>query len=317
MPYVKLDAGILDSTLWVQDAATCKVFITMLAMCDPDGLCPATAPGIARRSNLDLEECRRALAILEAPDDDSRSSECEGRRILRCDGGYQIVNYLKYRTKEYHQVAKGETKGYIYFVSDNSETVKIGFSKNPWARLSDLRVSRPGLQLLGSVQGTLYDEKNMHKQYDSFRLQGEWFRLDGELLEFLSGLANYRSYLSYSSNYEKGEGKGNVNKEEKAYVVSEANDPCPHQEIIKLYHQKLPMCPSVRIWDQRRQSLLRARWKEDKDRQDLDWWAQYFDYVSQSAFLTGRTQKPFFADLEWLVSPKNFIKVYEGKYHNG
>ena len=101
MPYVKLDTGILDSTLWVQDAATCKVFITMLAMCKPSGICEATAPGIARRANVSLEDTRKALAVLESPDDDSRSVAEEGRRIVRVDGGYQIVNYLKYRDKDH------------------------------------------------------------------------------------------------------------------------------------------------------------------------------------------------------------------------
>jgi hypothetical protein len=101
MAFVKLDSGILDSTLWVQDAITCKVFITMLAMCGPKGLCEATAPGIARRSNTSLDETRRALEILESPDDDSRTLEDEGRRIRRVDGGYLIVNYLKYREKDH------------------------------------------------------------------------------------------------------------------------------------------------------------------------------------------------------------------------
>lgn len=104
MPYVKLDAGILDSTLWVQDAVTCKVFITMLAMANSDGICESTAPGIARRANVHIDEARRAIAILEAPDPDSRSCENEGRRIVRMDGGFQVVNYLKYRNKDHTAV---------------------------------------------------------------------------------------------------------------------------------------------------------------------------------------------------------------------
>jgi len=101
MPYVKLDAGILDSTLWVEDAVTCKVFITMLAMCKANGMCESTAPGIARRANISLEEARKAIETLESPDPDSRSVEDDGRRVKRVDGGYLVVNYQKYRDKDH------------------------------------------------------------------------------------------------------------------------------------------------------------------------------------------------------------------------
>lgn len=101
MPYVKLDTGILDSTLWLCDSDVRVVFITMLTMARPDGMCEATAPGIARRANLSIEATRSALRVLEAPDEDSRSLDNEGRRTVRVDGGYFIVNYDKYRQKDH------------------------------------------------------------------------------------------------------------------------------------------------------------------------------------------------------------------------
>lgn len=101
MPYVKLDTGILDSTLWLSDSDVRIVFITMLAMATPDGLVEATAPGIARRANLSIEAVRQAVKVLEGPDEDSRSLADEGRRVNRVDGGYQIVNYIKYREKDH------------------------------------------------------------------------------------------------------------------------------------------------------------------------------------------------------------------------
>lgn len=99
MAFVKLDCGILDSSLWHEDAETRVVFLTMLALTEPTGLCPATAPGIASRAQLPLERVEIILAKLESPDKHSRSLEEEGRRIERVDGGYNIVNYLKYRAK--------------------------------------------------------------------------------------------------------------------------------------------------------------------------------------------------------------------------
>lgn len=101
MPFVKLDCNILDSTLWLSDPEVRVTFITMLAMASPDGLVEATAPGIARRANLSIETVRRVIAELESEDDESRSLAENGRRIRRVEGGYMIVNYLKYREKDH------------------------------------------------------------------------------------------------------------------------------------------------------------------------------------------------------------------------
>lgn len=101
MPYVKLDTAILDSTLWLENSDTCKVFMTMLAMARPCGTVEATAPGIARRANLSISVVRAALETLEAPDPDSRTLADEGRRVKRVEGGYFITNYELYRNKDH------------------------------------------------------------------------------------------------------------------------------------------------------------------------------------------------------------------------
>lgn len=97
---------------------------------------------------------------------------------------------------------------------------------------------------------------------------------------------------------------------------------CPHQQIIALYHELLPMCPAIRDWTPARAQALRARWNEDAKRQSLDYWKRFFTYVAESEFLTGRAhttqgRKPFFASLEWIVKAENFTKIREGKYHEG
>lgn len=97
-------------------------------------------------------------------------------------------------------------------------------------------------------------------------------------------------------------------------------DPCPHSEIVDAYHAKLPMLRRVRDWTPDRQALLRARWRERPERQTVAWWEGFFAYIAQSDFLTGRTEgrggRPFDCDLEWIVRPKNFRKIVEGKYEN-
>jgi len=108
-------------------------------------------------------------------------------------------------------------------------------------------------------------------------------------------------------------------------VPSDAGDPkrkpdCPHQEIIALYHEVLPMCPQIRDWTPARATQLRARWNEEPRRQNLGYWRKFFEYVAQCDFLVGKAhgnaKRPFFADLEWLVKSANFTKIREGKYAN-
>lgn len=101
MAYVKLDTSILDSSIWCESSDTCKVWITMLAMADQDGLVASTAPGIARRAGLSLETTRQALEILESPDPESKTPDNEGRRIERISGGYTLLNYCLYRKKDH------------------------------------------------------------------------------------------------------------------------------------------------------------------------------------------------------------------------
>jgi hypothetical protein len=95
---------------------------------------------------------------------------------------------------------------------------------------------------------------------------------------------------------------------------------CPHQDIIKLYHEILPMGTQVRVWNGARAKQLQARWRENQKRQTLNWWRRFFKHVADSEFLTGRTQpaqgrQPFVVSLDWIVAPQNFAKVIEGKYH--
>ena len=92
---------------------------------------------------------------------------------------------------------------------------------------------------------------------------------------------------------------------------------CPQQEIIKIYHQVLPELPRVKQWPEGLQAISRTRWKEETARQNLEWWESYFMYIHNSDFLMGRTKEAFIADLEWLIRPKNFTKIANGRYHRG
>ena len=97
--------------------------------------------------------------------------------------------------------------------------------------------------------------------------------------------------------------------------------PCPHSDIIALYHELLPANPRIKVWDGARADALRTRWREDPKRQNLEYWRKFFGYVAKSPFLTGQVDgkggRAFLPGLDWLVKAANFAKVIEARYHDG
>lgn len=104
---------------------------------------------------------------------------------------------------------------------------------------------------------------------------------------------------------------------------------CNHKAVIELYHENLPTMRRVEVWNETRAGYLRQRWREVAAElaqekaievgDVLNWWAEFFQSVGKSRFLTGRVNskdgRAFVADLEWILKPSNFAKIVEGKYH--
>jgi hypothetical protein len=96
--YTKLYHSIFGSSVWSETPATRCVFLTLLGNVDyQTGRVILSFPGLVRLANVSYEECKEAMRILEAPDIHSKSPEWGGRRIEKVDGGWLILNYLKYR----------------------------------------------------------------------------------------------------------------------------------------------------------------------------------------------------------------------------
>ena len=126
MPFVKLDCGILNSTLWFERECR-EVFITALLMAEPReflepikqletrsleetgfvappgwyGFVEAAGVGILSRARVPDEKGFEALERLASPEAGSRSRDFDGRRMIRVDGGYVILNYMRYRDRDY------------------------------------------------------------------------------------------------------------------------------------------------------------------------------------------------------------------------
>lgn len=126
MAYVKLDTGILNSTVWIENVKR-NMFLTALLLAEPFetaepipqlevrsldktgfeippgwyGFVSAAGIGIARQAGIDPELGLQALEIMGNPEPESRSQEFGGRRLIRVNGGYIVLNFQKYRDKDH------------------------------------------------------------------------------------------------------------------------------------------------------------------------------------------------------------------------
>lgn len=100
--FTKLFSSITESTVWGESHATRIVWITMLAMADRKGRVWASVPGLANRARVALEECEYALGRFMEPDGYSRTTDHDGRRIEKIEGGWRLLNYAKYREMRDH-----------------------------------------------------------------------------------------------------------------------------------------------------------------------------------------------------------------------
>ena len=69
----------------------------MLAIKDENGFVSASRSGMARIANITMEDFEIGIKCLESPDPDSRTTEYDGRRIEKIEGGWIILNHEKYR----------------------------------------------------------------------------------------------------------------------------------------------------------------------------------------------------------------------------
>lgn len=97
--YTKLFGSILRSTVWKTPPHVRLVWIAMLALADRDGVVDSSVPGLADAAGVSISECEQALVHFQSPDPYSRTTDHEGRRIEKVDGGWRLLNHAKYQAK--------------------------------------------------------------------------------------------------------------------------------------------------------------------------------------------------------------------------
>ena len=94
------------------------------------------------------------------------------------------------RARQPEESKRKLTPGYVYILKSEAGRRKIGRTTNPAQRLKNFGVLLPMIVeyelLLKSSEHQLL-EKQLHKRFDDFRIEGEWFGLTDEMVSSLRG----------------------------------------------------------------------------------------------------------------------------------
>jgi hypothetical protein len=95
----------------------------------------------------------------------------------------------------------------------------------------------------------------------------------------------------------------------------------PYGVIVELYNSTLNRWLPIALkkLPPMRRHTLAKRWGEDKERQSIVWWAEYWKRISRSDFLCGRApprpgHENWIPNFDWLIKSGNMTKVLEGTY---
>ena len=92
------------------------------------------------------------------------------------------------KTKEarLQKSAKKPKQGYVYLAEDQrNQYVKIGFSTKPSHREKTLQAEQPAVDFIAVFPGTTQDERDLHVEFEQYRIRGEWFALPASTIETL------------------------------------------------------------------------------------------------------------------------------------
>jgi len=90
--FFPVPAAFIHSSMWSQPAATRLVWVTMLAMCDDDGIVDSSLSALVAAVGLPKSSVIDALATLAAPDVWDNGGT-DGRCVEAVERGWRIIGY--------------------------------------------------------------------------------------------------------------------------------------------------------------------------------------------------------------------------------
>lgn len=97
--YTKFFSDLVDSSIWDEPPEVCKVWVTLLVLCNSDGFVRGSVGWLAGKARVSRETCEIALRKFQSPDSKSRTPDNDGKRIEQLDDGWLVLNYLAFRDR--------------------------------------------------------------------------------------------------------------------------------------------------------------------------------------------------------------------------
>jgi hypothetical protein len=107
-----------------------------------------------------------------------------------CDG---FAGYLTKKKKQEAKKTKKRKPGYVYLLQSPSAAYKIGRTKAPQNRLKTFAVNLPfEVEYIALIQTNDMAglERQLHQRFADKRVNGEWFELSSEDVQYIQGLSN-------------------------------------------------------------------------------------------------------------------------------
>lgn len=214
--------------------------------------------------------------------------------------------------------------GKIYFMQgEDSKRIKIGFTKwNVEQRLNKLQTGSPErLKVLFFFDGTLREERSIHRQFSSFNVGGEWFKGDQEILKFIENKSNLkqtagsaRTILPIPASLAPAIAIASSPKPS-PYLNGEQSLMAPPSlvEVLDAWNKTaeksgLPKC--LLMSDKRRRHLT----SRIRNEFFIKNWKAALVNISKSPFCLGVSERGWRASFDWFITPDAVAKVMEGKY---
>lgn len=278
MAFVKLDCGMIDSTIWIDHDAR-DVFITALLMAVPYeirepakqikvreieftgfevppgwyGFVAAAGTGIIHRCGIAREAGLSALERLGEPESESRTPDFEGRRMVRIDGGYLILNYDQYRKKDH----------------------------------------------------TSAERAKRYRERKASRVTRDESRVTSRSVTQAEAEAEADPSL-------KGGGSGTGKPVPPPAAKKESKSGTAGQKISAVWNS-FPNLIKIQNVGSSRLKHLQARAKDPFFVQN---WEEGIKRVAESDFCTGKNERAWVATFDWFIRPDSLVRIMEGKYAN-
>jgi hypothetical protein len=88
---------MLHSSVWQEPHDVRVAWVTMLLLTNYHGEVKAAIPALAMHNAVSVSRMEEIIKIFLSPDPYSKSKDYDGRRLMEIDGGWQVINYPKYR----------------------------------------------------------------------------------------------------------------------------------------------------------------------------------------------------------------------------